>query len=425
MDRTHPATHLMLSLLILVLGCRTPLFADIPARDAKEGAASASADGVPVRAAISSAAAEAMREITRARQHLHLEGFERNQSLEALDHADQLLDGISHSLPAAELEGRIWSAVQHLDHEGAQQVLPDLIPLFSSLSEIVDTVPRGQARQQLDLAREALQYGREREAKADLKAAGDALLYVEADLPLNSTRQRVKEAQQAILQGDIDRAAMSLEQAQRQVVTISLSLQSPLTQAKSSLVQGWQAYEQGHAQALSGHLSDARLYLRQAVLSEDNTTRKGAWELLRETQALQQPSDITGADYRRRLEAVAQRIVALSERSAERISSGWDRLHGMEAVKQDLIETKLRLAYARIDDLILHREAAAKLDLSDADAYLSSARTEAIRTLESSLQQISLDLAALARSLEERDPPPVISDYEQLRQQLNGLISGL
>jgi len=425
MTIAHPATRLALPVLIALLGCQLPVYADTPEGPGNLETAADASDTAPVRAAISAAAAEAMREISRARQLLRSDAAAREQALEALEHADQLLSGISQSLPAAELEGRIWTTARHLDYEGAEEVLPDLIPLFSSLSEIDDTVPREQARRQLDLAREALQHGREEEAKTDLKAAGDALLYVEADLPLKSTRQRVDEARQAILRGDIDKASASLEQAQRQVVTISLSLQSPLTQAKRSLAQGWRAYEQGHPQEVAGHLSDAHLYLRQAVHSEDRTTRNGARELLHETEALEQAGQLERARYRRRLEAAAQRIAALSERAAERINSGWDRLHGMEAVKQDLIETKLRLAYARIDDLILQDVAAAKLDLSDADAYLSSARTEAVRTIEPELQKISLDLAGLARSIEERNPQPGIADYEQLQHQLSGLISGL
>jgi len=425
MTITLPTTRLTLPVLFLLMGSQGALPADTPVGSAGSDNPSGAVETVPVRAAISSAASEAMREITRARRYLQGDDADRKRALEALEHADQLLDGISASLPAADLEGRIWTAARHLDYEGAQEVLPDLIPLFSSLSEIIDEVPREQAHRQLDLAREALQHGREEEAKQALETAGDALLYVEADLPLKSTRQRVDEAQQAILQGDIDKASASLTQAQRDVVTISLSLQSPLTQAKRSLAQGWRACERGEDREVAGHLADARLFLRQAVHSEDHTTRKGAWELLHETETLEQPGKIERARYRRRLEAAAQRIAALSERAAERIDSGWDRLHGMQAVKQDLIETKLRLAYARIDDLILDDEAAAKLDLSDADAYLGSARTEAIRTIEPRLQQLSLDLAGLARSLEERDPSPGSADYEQLQRKLVGLISGL
>ncbi len=376
------------------------------------------------RAKITEKATSAIRLIAQAQHQLDAEPQHRNQAMKALEEASGLLLEIHDSLPTVVLEGRIMNTAQHLYYEKAPQVLPDLIPLFSSLSEIVDSAPRNEVRRHLDLAREALQYGREPEAQRELKAAGDALLYVETDLPLKSTRQRVEEALSALRQDDIATASQRLDQAQRQVVTISLSLQSPLTQARAALERVRTDHHQARKSA-SDPLADARLYLRQAAYSEDKTTRQGAHELLREVNDLQHRESPGSDSYRRRLAAALARVTALSQRAADRIDRGWDRLHGIEAVKQDLIEARLRLAYARIDQLMLERITAARVDLSEADSFLGSARTEADRELESRLQDVSLELAGLVSAIDEGRYPQDTQRYDQLQHALTHLISGL
>ncbi|MEJ2456352.1 MAG: YfdX family protein [Candidatus Thiodiazotropha sp.] len=376
------------------------------------------------RAVITRKATSAIRLIAQAQHQLDTMPQHRNQAMKALEEASSLLKEIHESLPTVVLKGRIMNTAQHLNYEKAPQVLPDLIPLFSSLSEIVDSAPRKEVRRHLDLAREALQYGREPEAQRELKAAGDALLYVETDLPLKSTRQRVEEALSALRHDDIATASKRLDQAQRQVVTISLSLQSPLTQARVALERVRTDHHQAR-KSVSDPLADARLYLRQAAYSEDKTTRQGAHELLREVNDLQRRETPASESYKRRLAAALARVTALSQRAADRIDRGWDRLHGSEAVKQDLIEARLRLAYARIDQLMLDRISAARVDLSEADSFLGSARTEADRDLESRLQDVSLDLAGLVSAIDEGRYPQDAQRYDQLQNALSHLISGL
>lgn len=63
----------------------------------------------------------------------------------------------------------------------------------------------------------------------------------------------------------------------------------------------------------------------------------------------------------------------MSERSAEYISTGWQRMRAEGVAKKDLIEAKTQLAYARIDRYYAHDDAAAKVELAEAKGYLDAA----------------------------------------------------
>lgn len=411
-------------LLALLCGVSASLSAD-PALHESVSGVEKKATIPPEQAAITSAAVKILRNIAQARGLLNDHSADIADAIKELKQADKQLDIISESLPTAKIKDRIWIATKHLEYESTDEVLPDMSPIFTSLSEVVDYLPTEKARLHLDRAREALQKGVKAEAMAQLKEADNALVYVETDLPMKTTRRLVHEAWQALERDEVKQADTALNNAEDNVVFISLAFQSPLIRAKTAIARGREDYRFGNRQAAGNELSAAADYLRKAVESSDRVTRKAASAMLTRIRGLEKQLASDDKDFDRHITALWHRIEALSERAAERVSTAWDRLGANGEIKQDLIEAKLQLAYARIDHVIMHDTAAAKVDLSETDSYLNSARTRAGISLEKQLQAMSLELASLETSLGNRAKADSSAAYYALESEMTHLIASL
>jgi hypothetical protein len=368
---------------------------------------------------ISAMAGAVIRQIIQSQRQISEQRRDLDGATDSLDQAAKLLSDIQDSLFNSELAVRYRSAPRETHHDKAPQAAPDLIPIFSSLSEIDDAGPCTQTRPRLTTDPETVQESRRNQARSEQKGAGDALLYVESDLPMKTTRQRIDEALTALQHNDIPGATAALSDARQQVVTISLSLPSPLIQAKSALSRTVMNSMTGESVCAANSLADAQFYLQQALDEEDPITQKGVHELLLELKGLQHQPPLDNATYQHRLTAALARTTALSQRKVDRLDNGWDRIYGMRAVKWDLIETRLQLAYARIDHLLLNRQAAAEAELKAAESFLRRAGADADEELAPWLQGISLDLTRLYH-----DQPSDAQTYEQLQQKLTQLIHG-
>ena len=143
-------------------------------------------------AVISSAAVKVLRHIAEARGHLQGDKPDQDAAKAELGKAETLLDIIQAALPAAEVKDRIWVAQKHLEYKDTREVLPDLVPIFASVDELADYMPVDQAKGHLAKAKEAMGKDQKDQAKDELKQVDEALVYVEADLPLGSTRTLVE-----------------------------------------------------------------------------------------------------------------------------------------------------------------------------------------------------------------------------------------
>ena len=134
--------------------------------------------------------------IAEARGHLQGDKPDPGAAKGELAKADALLDIIEAALPLSTVKDRIWVANKHLEYMDTQEVLPDLVPIFASLDEVADYMPVGQAKAHLDKAKEAMGKDRKEQAQEELKQVGVSLVYLEADLPLGSTRSLVDQAKE-------------------------------------------------------------------------------------------------------------------------------------------------------------------------------------------------------------------------------------
>jgi hypothetical protein len=358
---------------------------------------------------MSTAANKVLRHIAEARSDLQGDKPDAESAKTQLSQAEKLLDIIQATLPSSQVKDHIWVPGKDLDYKDTREIKPDVVPIYASIEELVDYMPTAKAKAKLDHAKQAMEKGAEQATdKGDKQASSgqmqtvdDALLYVEADLPLNGTRQLVAEAKTHLQKGDVQAADQALASAEDGVLVVSASIQSPLTQAKAALWRAREDYSQGEQDFAKADLSEAVKYLERAAQSPDKVARTAAAALVSEVRDIDGTLQAGDTDLTSRLEVTWQRAEALSERSAEHISTGWQRLRAEGPAKQDLIEAKLQLAYARIDHLYSKDDAAAKVDLAEAKGYLDSAAGEVGPNRKAQLDAVSNLVNGLEQALSQ------------------------
>jgi hypothetical protein len=353
--------------------------------------------------AISSAAVKVLRHIADARGYLAGDEPDTGTAVAQLDQSERLLDIIETVLPSRKVKDHIWVEGKDLDYTDTREVQPDLVPIYASLEELVDYMPSARGKAQLDKATQAMKQGDQSPSTGKVKVVGDALLYVEADLPLGATRHLLAEAKTKLDQGDVQSADEALAAAQESVIVVSASIQSPLTQAKAALWRAREDYSRGEQDLAQVDLSDAVRYLERAARSQDELTREAAGTLVSQVRDINATLEAGDLDLSARLDNIWHRVEALSERSAEHISTGWQRMRAESPSKKDLIEAKLQLSYARIDHLYTRDDAAAKVDLAEAKGYLKAAAEEASPEAQAQIKQVSDLVSGLEQALSQDD----------------------
>ncbi|MGD8873687.1 MAG: YfdX family protein [Gammaproteobacteria bacterium] len=374
-------------------------------------------------AVISSAGVKVLRHIAQARSDI------RNKDVDgvkqALDQADSLLDIIEAGLPTTKVKDRIWVAKKHLEYENTEEVLPDLIPIYTSLDELVDIMPTDVAKKNLDQVKSHLKAGDREKAEASLDATAAALQYTEVDLPLSSTRQLVAQARADMNREAMDQADNALKTAEDSVVYLSVALEQPLFNAKALLWQTVMDVDSGNIELARTDLQSAIEYLDMARQSDDKATREAASQVLVRARELE--SDLeSGADISARAHHLWERTHALADRSIEYLSAGWARYRSSSPLKSDLIEAKLHLTNARIDLFTGHETGTASEELALAGGFLDKAAEVARQ--EKTEQKVQAQISSLQKEVSDLVSDPTAaqaSSYDALQQQLRNMIRTL
>jgi len=374
-------------------------------------------------AVISSAGAKVLRHIAQARADIHNKDIEGAKS--ALGQADKLLDIIQASVPTTKIKDQIWVAKKHLEYEDTQEVLPDLIPIYASLDELVNTMPVDAAKKNLDQAKEQLKSGDNGKAGKALEATAAALQYTEVDLPLGTTRQLVSRAKTALDKGNTEDAAKALKSAEDNVVFLSAAIEQPLFTAKALIWQTVLDLDSANMDLAKADLKGAIGYLEIASHSDNKSTRDAAGQILPQARAMQKDLD-NGMDIGARVRRLWKHAQALAERDVEYLATGWSRYRAGSPLKSDLIEAKLHLANARIDLFTGHESDKAGSELESARRLLDQAAEEASKqqTDNSNKEQI----ADLQKAVSELGTDPAStreSNYASVQQQLGDMIQAL
>jgi len=75
---------------------------------------------------------------------------------------------------------RLRPIVLPVEYENTEEVLPDLIPIYTSLDELVDIIPTDMAKKHLDQVKSHLKSGVKEKARVSLDATATALQYTES-----------------------------------------------------------------------------------------------------------------------------------------------------------------------------------------------------------------------------------------------------
>jgi hypothetical protein len=374
-------------------------------------------------AVISSAGAKVLRHIAQARADIQNKDIEGART--ALGQAEKLLDIIQSSVPTTKIKDQIWVAKKHLEYEDTREVLPDLIPIYASLDELVNTMPVEAAKKHLDQAKEQLKAGDNGKARKALEATAAALQYTEIDLPLGTTRQLVSRAETALDKGNTEDAANALKSAEDNVVFLSAAIEQPLFTAKALLWQTVLDLEAANTDLAKADLKGAIGYLEIASHSDNRSTRDAAGQILAQARDLQKDLD-SGVDIGARVRRLWEHAQALAERDVEYLATGWSRYRAESPLKSDLIEARLHLANARIDLFTGHESGKAGTELESARRLLDQAGEEAGK--QQSGNSIKEQIVDLRKAVDELGTDPAgtrESNYATVQQQLDSMIQSL
>jgi tetratricopeptide (TPR) repeat protein len=372
---------------------------------------------------ISSAGVKVLRHIAQAR--LDIRNKDVDGVKQELDQADKLFDIIQTGLPTTKVKDRIWVAKKHLEYENTEEVLPDLIPIYSSLDELVDIMPTDVAKKHLDKVKSHLKAGDKEKAKQSLDAMAAALQYTEVDLPISSTRQLVAQARADLNREAMDEADNALKTAEDSVVYLSIADEQPLFTAKALLWQAVMDVDAGDIKLAKSDLQSAIEYLDIARQSDDKATRDAASQIIVRARELQSDLD-SGADISSRVHHLWERTQAFADRSIEYMSAGWARYRSDSPLKSDLIEAKLHLTNARIDLFTGHETGMASEELLLAGRFLDKAAEVALQ--EKMQQNVQTQITSLQKDVSDLVSDPTAgqaSSYDALQQQLRSMIRTL
>lgn len=374
-------------------------------------------------AIISSAGVKVLRHIAQARSDIHAKDTEGANT--ELDQTGKLLEIIQEALPTTRVKDRIWIAKKHLEYEDSQEVLPDLVPIFTSLDELIDIMPVDVPKKHLEQARKHLKSGDKEKAREALDATETALQYVEIDLPLSTTRQFVAQARDSLDKARPDDADMALKSAEDSVVYLSVAIEQPLFTAKALLWQTVLDVEAGNEDQAKADLQGAIGYLETASQSDQKPTREAAVQLLAQARQLQ--SDLrNGGDVGVKSRHLWERAQALADRSLEYLAAGWARYRTGNVLKADLIEARLHLANARIDLFTGHESSQARQELDTSLRYLEKA---AEKTQQQKVDQTHAKrIDAMRSAIKDLDTDPSTAKqagYLALEHQMSDIIRAL
>jgi hypothetical protein len=238
---------------------------------------------------ISSAAVKARRHIAQARADIYEKNMTHAQT--ELKLSLELIAEIKASLPTARIKDLIGIARQHLAYEHAEEVAKDLVPIYSSLDELKDTVRVDMARNHIENAAKYLKKGEKEKAGKEFKSAEESLVYSEIDRPLAYTEKRIIAAQGFLAKNAPEEAERSLQDAEKGVAFVDSALSSPIARARKSLWMAARGYVSGRLDAAKADLREARNYLEKEAETADAKTKADIEKLAKDIRAVEKKVD--------------------------------------------------------------------------------------------------------------------------------------
>jgi hypothetical protein len=291
---------------------------------------------------------------------------------QALDTASLLLDNLKTGLPSTPVSEHTGLARNRIEYQRRPRALPDLIPIYADLHTPRDFISAQQASPS-DPVRTPPPTDLKRFGKEGLQVANTTLIYAEADLPITHTRQDVDAARQALDRLDWQHADNALKNAEDGVVFMSTSVDKPLSAGRQSLLQTTRLLAAGELDQARVELRRARSYLHTAAQTTDSVAKADTEQLLQDANQLDMHIQNNDADLVNDAQTLWYRTAALAERSNAYLGNEWASVMHDQPIKARLIEARLNLRDAAIDQFTAHRPAAVEAALTHTQSYLHQA----------------------------------------------------
>jgi hypothetical protein len=163
----------------------------------------------------------------------------------------------------------------------------------------------------------------------------------------------------------------------------------------------------GDVNAAKVELHRAERALHQDTLTNDQIARAEATRLLRDARQLETHLKQGDADSQRLAQTLWRKSAALAERRAAYLGDAWPRVMHDHPVKSQLIDARLYLHYASIEEFTAHNQSAADEYLNLAQTHVSRAHEIAFRLHQPVMEIVGVQkhIAALAAARSAQRTP--------------------
>jgi phage host-nuclease inhibitor protein Gam len=369
---------------------------------------------------ISLDAAKVLFHIALAREAIY--GGDRDRALEEIKRSLILMDAIKTVLPTVRAKYYIKVAITHLSYEDAEDVIPDLIPIYASLDAIEDLVPVYNTRGHINKAKAHLEEGKKVEARREFEEADEELIDTETDVPLAYTENQVIQAYGYLIKKEPEAANGALKVAENSTRVIGVSIYSPITKTSKILRQSASDYAAGRLEAVRAGLRQAKETLKGVIKTGDAKIREESREFLKDISSVEEQLEKGDKKIASQITSLWKRAESLSERSAEYASARWDEMTARGKTKVNLIEAKLHVAYANIYQDTTGQVDRVEAEIEESESYLKKAADHADAGTKDRLNAIGNELKEVRSDVNNKRPEDIRARYEKIKTELDELI---
>ena len=290
--------------------------------------------------------------------------------------------------------------------------------LFVSIQEPATS---REATEALERAKTFLKNSDKEAADHELAALEEVLNFKTAARPAGLVEKYLLAAEAQLDKSQPENADRSIEAAEDSLRFLAVKVDTPMFQAKQSLWQATLDYTAGRWSAAKADLGRASALLEQAVktASTDNRVEirsldRDVHELIKKTA---QDEQILGDS----ISGLWRRSESLADRAFDYQVAAWEKLQSAGTGSEDLIEAKLHVAYAEIDEFTSRDKQKSETELEKAESYIGQAIPQMSGKAKPELEKVEKELT-LAKTEIRKDEPGQKERYAAIKDTLSSLI---
>ena len=356
--------------------------------------------------------------IAQARAYIHKHALQKAKN--EVTEAQRLMHALRYDLSSTVAGERISIARRHLEFETTGKVMQDLPAVYRAIEQMKGYLATDDAKRHVTKAESFLKTGDKVNADRELALAQNSLPAIEEELPLLTTEKYLAAAARQLSAGDPKKADLALEVAERSM--LAATAETPIQRAERNLRQATREYATGHLPEAKTDLDQAAQYLAMAARTGLETAQEEIGKLTEEIVRLKGQIAKGDKDRQSIVQSFWERGKALAERSGDYLVARLES-EKRNPVKENLIEAKMHVAYARSYQLTAGEPELVVKEIERAESYLDQVR----KTGPADPVTVR-KLAALVKELEYLKLHPAKSEagtgirYNAIKTALNDLL---